>query len=438
MGGHVISRVEADSIADEMGITPGDILLSINGQKPEDIFDYHYLVNDEEIVVLVQKPDGEQWELEIEKDYEEDLGLGFEQALLDEYHSCRNKCVFCFIDQMPPGMRETLYFKDDDARLSFLQGNYVTLTNMSDRDIERIIHFHLAPINISVHTMNPKLRCRMLNNRFAGEALEKMQRLYEAGIEMNSQVVLCKGWNDGKELTYTVRELAKLHPAMKSLSVVPIGLTKYRDGLEKMEPFLAEDSRAVLEQVHALQKELLPKLGTRFVHASDEWYVMAGEPVPDADYYEGYGQLENGVGMIRSFVDECREYLQAAEGDGRSREVSMVTGRLAASYIMEMTELVKEKYPNIVVHVYPIRNDFFGELITVAGLVTGQDIIAQLKGRQLGDCLLLPGVMLRSGEKVLLDDITVEEIAEALQTKVCVVQSDGESFVRGMIDGFGI
>lgn len=438
MKGHVISHVVEDSIADEMGITPGDILLSINGEELEDIFDYHYLVNEEEIVVLVQKPDGEQWELEIEKDYEEDLGLEFDKALLDEYHSCRNKCVFCFIDQMPPGMRETLYFKDDDARLSFLQGNYVTLTNMSDRDIERIIQFHLAPINISVHTMNPGLRCRMLSNRFAGAALEKMQRLYEAGIEMNSQVVLCKGWNDGEELTCTVRELAKLHPAMKSLSVVPIGLTKYREGLEKMEPFLPEDCRMVLEQIHALQKELFGELGTRFVHASDEWYVMAGEPVPDADYYEGYGQLENGVGMIRSFVDECLEYLHATEGDGRSREVSVVTGQLVAPYIMEMTELVQKKYPNIVIHVYPIRNDFFGELITVAGLITGQDIIAQLKGRQLGDYLILPGVMLRSGEEVLLDDITVTDIAETLQTKVCVVQSDGESFVRGITDGFEI
>lgn len=438
MKGHVISRVEKDSIADEMGITPGDILLSVNGEELGDIFDYHYMVNEEQIVVLVQKPDGEQWELEIEKDYEEDLGLEFDRALLDEYHSCRNKCIFCFIDQMPPGMRETLYFKDDDARLSFLQGNYVTLTNMRDRDIERIIRFHLAPINISIHTMNPGLRCRMLNNRFAGEALEKMQRLYKAGIEMNSQVVLCKGWNDGEELGYTVRELAKLYPVMQSLSVVPIGLTKYREGLEQMEPFLPEDCRLVLEQIHDLQKELFRELGTRFVHASDEWYVAAGEPVPDADYYEGYGQLENGVGMIRSFVDECRECLHSLEGDGRSRKVSLVTGQLAAPYITEMAELVREKYPNIVIHVYPIRNDFFGESITVAGLVTGQDIMAQLKGRQLGDYLILPGVMLRSGEDVLLDDITVGELAETLQTKVCVVQSDGESFVRGITDGFEI
>ena len=438
MSGHVICDVAKDSIAEEMGITPGDILLSINGETLEDIFDYHYLVNDEEIVVLIQKPDGEQWELEIEKNYEEDLGLEFDQALLDEYHSCRNKCIFCFIDQMPPGMRETLYFKDDDARLSFLQGNYITLTNMSDKDVDRIIRFHLAPINISIHTMNPKLRCRMLNNRFAGDALKKMQRFYEAGIEMNSQVVLCKGWNDGEELTYTIRELAKMYPVMESLSVVPIGLTKYREGLEKMEPFDKEESKKVLSQIHSLQEELLEKLGTRFVHASDEWYVMAEEEIPDADYYEGYGQLENGVGMIRSFVDECEAYLQTVKGDGRKKEVSMVTGRLVASYMIRMVEKIREKYPDITVHVYPIRNDFFGELITVAGLITGQDIIAQLKDRALGDYLILPGVLLRSGEEVLLDDVTVTDIAETLQTKICVVQSDGESFVRAIVDDFEI
>ena len=434
MKGHRISDVLAGSIGEEMGIEPGDVLLSVNGEPIEDIFDYHYLVNDEEIVVLIEKPDGEQWELEIEKDFSEDLGLEFEQALLDEYHRCHNKCVFCFIDQMPPGMRETLYFKDDDARLSFLQGNYITLTNMTDQDIERIIRFHLAPVNISVHTMNKELRCRMLNNRFAGEALEKMNRLYEAGIPMNSQVVLCKNWNDGEELDYTVRELARMYPAMESLSVVPIGLTRYRENLEPMEPFERQDAKKVLEQIHGLQKEFLQKMGTRFVHASDEWYVIAGEPLPEADYYEGYGQIENGVGMLRSFMDEVKAYLETCEGDSRKRQVSLVTGTMAAPYMEEMISLIRQKYPQITAKVYAVRNDFFGERITVAGLLTGRDILAQLKGKDLGEALLLPAVVLRSGEEVLLDDVTLSEMAFTLQTKICVVQSDGESFVRGILE----
>ena len=435
MKGHVIGQVLDGSIAEEMGIQQGDILLSINGEEMEDIFDYHYLVNEEELLVLIQKPDGEQWELEIEKDYEEDLGIEFEKPLLDEYHSCRNKCIFCFIDQMPPGMRETLYFKDDDARLSFLQGNYITLTNMSDKDIDRIIRFHLAPVNISVHTMNPELRCRMLHNRFAGDALEKMKRLHEAGIAMNSQIVLCKGWNDGEELEDTIRKLATLYPAMESLSVVPVGLTKYRQDLEPLESFTEEDSKRVLKQLHALQEELLKQLGTRFVFASDEWYVTAKEAIPEESYYEGYGQIENGVGMIRSFLEEARGALRQLTGDGRKKEISMVTGQLVYPYMKKIVGEIQKKYPGIYVHIYPIRNDFFGELITVTGLLTGQDILAQLQGRPLGEYLLLPGVVLRSGEDVLLDDVTTQELAETLQTQLYVIQSDGESFVQGIVEG---
>lgn len=434
MQGHTILRVEQGSIAQEMGVEAGDRLLMINEKIPEDIFDYHYMVNEESLLVLIRKENGEEWELEIEKDYDEDLGLVFEEALLDTYRHCRNKCVFCFIDQMPPGMRETLYFKDDDARLSFLQGNYITLTNMSDKDIERIIKFHLAPINISVHTTNPALRCKMLQNRFAGEALQKMKRLYEAGIEMNSQIVLCKGWNDGKELEDTVHDLADMYPVMQSLSVVPIGLTKYRKDLTAMEPFGKEDAKKVLAQISRLQDEFLPRLKSRFVHASDEWFVMAGQEIPEADYYEGYGQLENGVGMIRSFIDECRAYMQGLTGDDRKKEISLVTGQLVAPYMKQMVDEIREKFPDIVVHIYPIRNDFFGELITVAGLVTGQDILAQLRGKRLGEYLIIPGVMLRSGETVLLDDVTTDEIAQTLQIDVCIVQSDGESFVRGIVD----
>lgn len=444
MKGHKISDIVPGSIAEEMEIAPGDLLLSVNDYELEDVFDYHYLVNEEEITVLIQKPDGEQWELEIEKDYDEDLGLIFEQALLDEYHSCRNKCIFCFIDQMPPGMRETLYFKDDDARLSFLQGNYVTLTNLSDKDIDRIKRFHLSPINISVHTTNPQLRCEMLHNRFAGEALDKMAELAEAGIEMNSQIVLCKGWNDGAELDRSIQELSQFYPSMKSLSVVPIGMTKYREGLVPIEKFTPEDAVQLLAQLEGWQRKLFEEYGTRFVHASDEWFLLADQEIPEAEYYEGYGQLENGVGMIRSFLDEWQEALEDWKRKKQppekkfstavgNRVVSAATGQLFGPILQQCAKELEACTEGLSIQIYPIRNDFFGEDITVAGLVTGQDILAQLKGKELGERLLLPDTMLRSGEEIFLDDTTVSQVAQSLQIDVVIVKSDGKSFLDGIL-----
>ncbi|MCR5625426.1 MAG: DUF512 domain-containing protein, partial [Lachnospiraceae bacterium] len=390
MKGHKISGVVPGSIADEMEIAAGDLLLSVNGHELCDVFDYHYLVNDEEVVLLIRKPDGEEWELEIEKDYNEDIGIVFEDALLDNYKSCSNKCIFCFIDQMPGGMRDTLYFKDDDARLSFLQGNYITLTNMSEADIDRIIRFNLAPINISVHTTNPELRKMMLHNRFAGEALEKLFKLYAAGIEMNSQVVLCKDINDGEELDRTIGDLSDLLPHMRSLSVVPIGLTDYRKNLPKMKKFTKEDALKVVKQIEGWQEKLYKEHGTRFVHASDEFYITAGLPIPGSDYYEGYGQIENGVGMLRSFLDEFEEGLTEITASGEYESLrktgesdtfscGIVTGRLVYPYIKECALRIEEAL-NITVHVYEIVNEFFGQDITVAGLTTGQDIIKQLGG----------------------------------------------------------
>lgn len=431
---HVIKEVAPGSIAEELEIEPGDKLLSINQNEIEDVFDYHFYVNDEYLTVLVQKKNGEEWELEIEKEYEEDLGISFEEGLMDEYHSCCNKCVFCFIDQMPPGMRETLYFKDDDARLSFLQGNYITLTNMKEKDIERIIKYKLSPINISVHTTNPELRCKMLHNRFAGDALRHLERFYDNQIEMNSQIVLCKGINDGKELERTIEDLAKYYPYMQSLSVVPVGLTKYRDGLEQLEKFNREDSIKIIELIRKYQEKYLKELGTRFVHASDEWFIVGELPIPEEDYYEGYGQIENGVGMVRSLMDEVKEEIEKAAGDEKKRELSLATGKLAAPILKELIENMKEKYPNLTVHVYSIENDFFGKDITVAGLITGQDILAQLKEKKLGQYLLIPDVMLRSGERVLLDDITVDDLEKALQIPIRIVQSDGASFFHNIID----
>ena len=430
---HIIKSVEEGSIAWEMGIEPGDVLLRINHQIIEDVFDYHYYVNDEELLVLIRKANGEEWELEIEKDYEEDLGIEFEQGLMDEYRSCRNKCMFCFIDQMPKGMRETLYFKDDDSRLSFLQGNYVTLTNMSDHDIERIINYHLEPINVSIHTTNPELRCKMLHNRFAGDALKKIDTLYEGGIMMNGQIVLCKGENDGEELERSIRDMTKWLPNLQSVSVVPVGLTKYREGLYPLEPFQKEDAQNVLATIHKWQKKIYDAYGFHFIHASDEWYLLAEEELPEEERYDGYLQLENGVGMLRLLENEFRTAYEELEGDDRKRHVSLATGRLAAPTIAKLMERLKGKYPNLKVDVYPIRNDFFGERITVSGLITGQDLKKQLADQELGDVLLLPNNMLRSGEEVFLDDMTVTELAEALQIKVRMVGSAGQDLIHAVL-----
>ena len=436
---HIVKTIKPGSIAEELEITPGDKVLAIDNTEIEDIFDYQFLTQDTYIEMLVEKADGEQWLLEIDKEFDEDLGIEFENGLMDEYRHCHNKCIFCFIDQMPKGMRETLYFKDDDSRLSFLQGNYVTLTNMSERDVERIIKYHLSPINISFQTTNPELRCRMLHNRFAGEALKKAELFYEAGIQMNGQIVLCKGFNDGEELDRSIRDLTRYLPHLQSVSVVPVGLSKFREGLEPLEPFTREDAKYVLEQIHGWQEKIFPEYGLHFVHASDEWYILAGEEMPPEETYDGYLQLENGVGMIRLMLEEFEDALRqleepgALEGRILKGTYSSVTGKIAYPYIRRMADRIMERFPEISIHVYPVRNDFFGEKITVTGLLTGQDIIAQLKGQELGEILYLPENILRSGEQVLLDDITVRDLSGALQVKTDIVKSSGYDFVNAFI-----
>lgn len=432
---HIIKAIEPGSIAEELELTPGDELVSINEKEIEDIFDYRYLSEDASLVVLIRKKNGEEWELEIEKEPYEDLGIEFEEGLMDQYRSCRNKCIFCFIDQMPKGMRETLYFKDDDARLSFLQGNYITLTNLSEKDMERIIFYRLSPINISVHTTNPQLRCRMLNNRFAGEALDKIRRFYEAGLTMNGQIVLCKGYNDGAELERTICDLTAYLPLMQSVSVVPIGMTKFREGLAPVEPFTKDDAKAVLDTIHKWQNKIYKQHGTRMIHASDEWYLLAGEEIPAEESYEGFLQLENGVGMVRSMKDDMDALLSEYPGDDRRLRATLVTGVLAAPVILEQVEKIQKKFPNIAAEVVPIVNHFFGESITVAGLLTAQDIIAQLSGKELGEFLVLPDVLLKSGTELLLDDLTVSDIENALQTKVRIVKSDAEGLLGVLLEG---
>ncbi|MCR5591682.1 MAG: DUF512 domain-containing protein, partial [Lachnospiraceae bacterium] len=421
---HLIKSVDEGSIAEEMGVEPGDELISIDGETIEDVLDYRFLAQSEELTVVIKKPDGEEWELEIEKDESEDLGLEFDSPLMDGYRSCRNNCIFCFIDQMPKGMRPTLYFKDDDSRLSFLQGNYVTLTNMSDHDIDRIIRYHMSPINISVQTTDPSLRCKMLNNRFAGDALKRISTLYEGGITMNAQIVMCKGINDGAHLEKSLNDLLEYAPVMQSVSVVPVGLTKYRDGLYPLEKIEKEDAIKTLAIIEKISERAMKDHGIHFAHASDEIYILAGRPMPPAEEYDDYPQLENGVGMLRLMMDEYEEArsrvvkdIEAGIIDSNSvrASFSIVTGLLAKDYIVDAVSSICRLFPNVSFEVHAIRNDFFGENITVAGLITGGDIIAQLKGKCLGDDLLIPDCMMKADEEIFLDNVKVSDIEGALQ-----------------------
>jgi len=436
---HLITVVYPGSIAEEMEIETGDYLLAINDKEIKDVFDYRYMIKDEYIEVLIRKSYGEEWLLEIEKDYDDDLGVEFENGLMSDYRSCTNKCMFCFIDQMPPGMRETLYFKDDDSRLSFLQGNYITLTNMTDEDVDRIIKMQLAPINISIQTTNPDLRCKMLHNRFAGDRLKYLDRLFEGHVEMNGQIVLCKHVNDGTELERSIRDLGKYLPFMRSVSVVPAGLTKYRQGLYPLELFTKEEAGQVID--------LIESYSLHFIHASDEWYITAGRDFPEAERYDGYIQLENGVGMMRLFLEEFdeayREMLDAPDYQVRRetfhRTVCMATGKLTYSTIDNFANRLMEAFPGLTIRVYCIRNDFFGETITVSGLITGIDLTTQLKeiqdaGVDLGEALLIPSNMLRMGEKVFLDDMTVDQVEERLGLHVVPIESGGADFIQAVID----
>ena len=442
--GHLITGVQAGSIAEELHIEPGDRLLEINGHGIEDVFDYRFDIQDEALDVLIRKQSGEEWLLDIEKEECEDLGIEFETGLMSDFRSCRNKCIFCFIDQMPSGMRESLYFKDDDSRLSFMQGNYITLTNMTERDIDRIIRMHLAPINISVQTTNPALRCKMLHNRFAGSSLKYMDRLHEHGIEMNGQIVLCKGVNDGEELARTIRDLERYIPSMRSVSIVPAGLTRFREGLYPLSLFSAEEAGAVIDCVEAWQRRFYEKYGLHFVHASDEFYSLAGRDVPEEARYDGYLQLGNGVGMVRLLFEEVTRELARLAGSGAAdrsvrRTVTIATGRMIAGFIEQLCGRITALFPGVTAQVVAIENRFFGETITVTGLITGQDLIAQLRqmqqeGRSLGERLLISANMLRTGERVFLDDLTVDDAERALGLPVCPVDAGGADFVRAILD----
>ncbi len=403
---------------------PGDALLSINGQRILDVLDYKFYAYDRELELVLRRPDGTEYSLHVHKAEGGDLGLDFESYLMDKPRSCANACVFCFIDQLPKGMRPTMYFKDDDARLSFLLGNYITLTNLSKREIERIIALHISPINVSVHTTNPELRCRMLRNKRAGETIDVMRRFAAAGIVMNCQIVCCPGWNDGEELLRTMRDLEAMAPGVHSVSIVPVGLTKYREGLEKLTPFTPEHAAETLDMVTAFGDECLKKHGTRLFFCGDEMYLLAGRELPPDEFYEEHTQLENGVGMLRLLETEFKSALKLSD-EPDCVPFSIATGVSAAPYFQRLLELAKEKYPKLDGRVYAIVNDFFGHSINVAGLITGQDLIAQLKGRELGRRLLISQNMLRRQEMDFLDDVKLSEASRALGLPIIPVEQDG-------------
>lgn len=431
-----IAVVKSGSIAEEMEIEVGDLLLSINGQPVKDIIDYKFLICDEYVDIEIEKKNGEVWELEIEKEYDEDLGVQFKEAILDKPRSCHNKCIFCFIDQLPKGMRETLYFKDDDSRLAFLQGNFVTLTNMSEEDIERIIKYKISPINVSVHTTNPELRIKMTNNRFAGNVYDRIKRMSNAGIKVNCQVVLCPEINDGDELEKTIEDLYKLYPQIENLAVVPVGVTKFREGLFNLKLYNKNTASEQLDRVAKLQEKYIKEIGTPFVRLSDEFYVVAERDVPVSEFYGNFKQLEDGVGMIRIFRNYINYSLSCLR-ESTKGSFTIVTGVSAYNEIAKAANNIMEVNPKIKVNVKKIINNFFGETITVAGLVTAKDIIDQLSGEDIGDCIIIPDCMLRKGyelssnnEKVFLDDITIEELGKTLNREILVCDYTGEDLIQ--------
>ena len=432
---NIISKVYKDSIAEEIGIEVGDLLIAVNDQKIHDIIEYKFLISDEYIELEIQKRDGEVYIYEIEKDFDEELGIEFVNPIIDKAKSCRNKCIFCFIDQLPKGMRKTLYFKDDDSRLSFLQGNFITLTNMSEEDIQNIIKYRISPINISVHTTNPELRTKMINNKRAGKLLETMKRLADAQIEMNCQIVLCPGYNDKEELDRTLSDLSSLYPYVNSVAIVPVGITKYRENLAKLDIFDYEAANQTINQVHRLQEKYLKELDTRFAFLSDEFYIIAKRPLLNYDEYEGFLQFEDGGGMICKQGTESVRYLGTLEeNDDIEKTISIATGSSAYEFICDMADKIMKKFKNIKINVYKIVNDYFGHTITVSGLITATDIIKQLDKKDLGEALYITRSMLKGDEEVFLDDITLKELEEKLNVKVIPCENEGKIFVDRIIN----
>ncbi|SHK39365.1 DUF512 domain-containing protein [Paramaledivibacter caminithermalis] len=431
---NIISKVKPDSIAEEMGIEQGDILININGKKVMDILDYLFLTSDEFLEIEIEKKNGEVWILEIDKYYDEDLGIEFDNPILDQAKYCKNKCIFCFIDQLPKNMRRSLYFKDDDSRLSFLQGNFVTLTNLRDMDIDRIIEYNISPINVSIHTTNPDLRVKMLNNKRAGNILERIKKLTENRIMINGQIVLCPDVNDDLELDRTIEDLYTLYPNLHSVAIVPVGITKFRQNLYPLKIFDKESANKVIMQIHRWQKLLKEKIGTNFVYLSDEFYIMAEKPLPSYESYEDFPQIENGVGLIKKMEHEFNNHLKTLPKNLEiNKTITVVTGVSAAQFIEKLASELTKKVSKLKIEVLTIKNDFFGHTITVSGLITGQDIINQLKDRELGEKIIIPKSMLKSDEPIFLDDVTIQDLEKSLNRSVVASDVNGQSFIESII-----
>lgn len=428
-----ILSVEKRSPAKRAGIRKGDTLISINSNEVVDVLDYRFYEGDTELELKIKRKNGKERTFLIEKDEYEELGLVFDNYLMDCQHSCKNKCIFCFIDQLPVGLRDTLYFKDDDSRLSFLFGNYITLTNLTEHEISRIIKMHISPVNISVHTTNPELRCKMMNNRFAGEALGIIKRFDDAGIKMNFQLVLVPGYNDGEELERSLKDLTAYKNVL-CVASVPVGITKYREGLTKIESFNKQTALEVIRITEKIGDECKEKLGNRLVYAADEFYLKAEREIPDAEHYGDFEQLDNGVGMWALFKKEAEDAMGEIDPPEKERSVSVVTGVAAEPLIKSTVDKATAKWHNLKCEVFAVENEFFGEKITVAGLVTGTDIIKQLKGKNLGEKLIVPSNMLRFEKDLFLDDVSLLQLEKELGVKVAVSKPDGYSFIETLTD----
>lgn len=428
----VISGVEKASPAMLAGIRAGDVLLSLNGHEIEDVLDYRFYMLEPRLTVQVLR-EGTVRSFALVKGEYEETGMLFDTYLMDGQKGCKNKCIFCFIDQLPKGLRDSLYFKDDDSRLSFLFGNYITLTNLTPHEIHRIIRMHISPVNISVHTTNPALRVQMMKNPRAGEVLSLLREFADAGIKMNCQLVLCPGVNDGEELTRSLTDLAALYPAVQSVAAVPVGLTRYREGLTPLSPYTPAQAADVICRMEAFGEDFLKKEGTRLCYPADEFYLKAGKPLPDGAFYEEYAQIENGVGMWTSFREEFFQALEETPADDRSRSLSAVTGLAARPLIEACVTAAKRKFPGLDCRIYGIVNEFFGENITVTGLLTGGDILKQLRGQPLGERLLLPAAALRRERDLFLDDVSVEQLTAQLQVPVDITDGDGGSFLAALL-----
>jgi len=429
----IIDSVERGSAAERAGVKAGETLLQINAHPIRDVLDYRFYMTVRRLELSLDSPGGGRRLVRIRKGEYEDLGLVFGTYLMDKQRFCKNKCVFCFIDQLPGGLRESLYFKDDDSRMSFLFGNYITLTNLEQRDVDRILEMHISPVNISVHTTNPDLRVRMMANPRAGQVLSLIPRLTGAGIRVNAQLVLCPGLNDGAELERSLGDLCALAPALQSLAVVPVGLTKHREGLPTLQLFTAREAARVIDTVDRFGDQALARHGQRICHAADELYLAAGRELPPASFYEDFAQLENGVGLLALLADEFRQALEDTPPHTVDRSVTIATGRAPCTHIRALSEAAMSRFPGLSVQVTPIDNDFFGHTITVAGLVTGGDLIAQLRGKTLGDALLLPAAMLRHEGDLFLDDVPVRKVERELRISTHPIENDGYILLKNML-----